>query len=40
MEQIRLSLAQIESKNDANSPRKPARKTPTIVKKKLQRVRA
>ena len=40
MEQIRLSLAQIESKKpDANPSKKPARKTPTIVKKKPQRVR-
>jgi DNA end-binding protein Ku len=41
MEQIRLSLAQIESrKPDANPSKKPVRKTPTIVKKKPQRVRA
>jgi hypothetical protein len=41
MEQIRLSLAQIESKNpNANSSKKPIHKTPTLVKKKPQRVRA
>jgi len=41
MEQIRLSLAQIESKrHDANPSKKPARKMPTLVKKKPQRVRA
>ncbi len=41
MEQIRLSLAQIESKKpDANPSKKPVRKTPTVVKKKPQRVRA
>ena len=41
MEQIRLSLAQIESKRlDANPSRKLGRKAPTVVKKKLQRVRA
>jgi DNA end-binding protein Ku len=40
MEQIRLSLAQIESKKlDANSSKKPSRKAP-IQKKKPQRVRA
>jgi len=38
MEQIRLSLAQIESKKTAS--KKPSRKTPTIMKKKPQRVRA
>jgi DNA end-binding protein Ku len=41
MEQIRLSLAEIESKKlDANSSKKPLRKTPTVAKKKPQRVRA
>ena len=41
MEQIRLSLAQIGSKKtDANLSRKPARKGPTVVKKKPQKVRA
>jgi DNA end-binding protein Ku len=41
MEQIRLSLAQIESrKPDANPSKKPVRKTPTVVKKKPRRVRA
>jgi DNA end-binding protein Ku len=41
MEQIRLSLAQMESKKaDANPPKKPARKTATVAKKKPQRVRA
>jgi DNA end-binding protein Ku len=41
MEQIRLSLAQIESKKpDANPSKKPARKTPTLVKKKPQKIRA
>ena len=41
MEQIRLSLAQIESKKpDANPSKKPARKAPTVVKKKPQKVRA
>jgi DNA end-binding protein Ku len=41
MEQIRLSLAQIESKRPgANTSKKAARKTPTAVKKKPQRVRA
>jgi DNA end-binding protein Ku len=41
MEQIRLSLAQIESKKtDAYPSKKPSRKTPTLVKKKPQRVRA
>jgi DNA end-binding protein Ku len=41
MEQIRLSLAQIESKNpDATRSKKPVRKTPTVAKKKPQRVRA
>jgi DNA end-binding protein Ku len=41
MEQIRLSLAQIESKNpDATPSKKPVRKTPTVAKKKPQRVRA
>jgi DNA end-binding protein Ku len=39
LEQIRLSLAQIESKKkpDANPSKKPARKTPTLLKKKPQR---
>ena len=41
MEQIRLSLAQIESKRPgANTSKKAARKTPTAVKRKPQRVRA
>ena len=41
MEQIRLSLAQIESKRPAANPsKKPARRTPAVVKKKPQRVRA
>ena len=41
LEQIRLSLAQIESKElDTNSSKKPSRKTPSIVKKKPQKVRA
>lgn len=41
IEQIRLSLAQIESKKpDANPSKKPVRKTPTLVTKKTQRVRA
>ena len=41
MEQLRLSLAQLESKkHDANPSKKPARKTATVVKKKPQRVRA
>ena len=41
MEQIRLSLAQIESKKlNARSSKKPSRKAPTVLKKKPQRVRA
>jgi DNA end-binding protein Ku len=41
MEQIRLSLAQIESKKpDANPFNKPVRKTTTAVKKKSQKIRA
>ena len=41
MEQIRLSLARIEPKrSDADPSKKPVRKTPTLVKKKPQRVRA
>lgn len=41
MEQIRLSLAQIESKKaDANPPKKLGRKAPTDVKKKPQKVHA
>jgi DNA end-binding protein Ku len=41
MEQIRLSLAQIESKKpDATPSKKPARKAPTLVKKKPHKVRA
>jgi DNA end-binding protein Ku len=41
MEQLRLSLAQIGSKTpDAGPSKKTARKTPTVVKKKPQRVRA
>jgi DNA end-binding protein Ku len=38
MEQIRLSLAQIETKKSGTNPsKKPARKTPTVLKKKPQR---
>jgi len=41
MEQIRLTLAQIESKKlGAKSSNKPIRKTPILAKKKPQRVRA
>jgi DNA end-binding protein Ku len=41
MEQIRLSLAQIESKSrNATLSKKPVRKTQTVTKKKPQRVRA
>ena len=41
MEQIRLSLAEIESKKaDAKPPKKPVRKTPAGAKKKPQRLRA
>jgi DNA end-binding protein Ku len=41
MEQIRLILAQIESKKPDGKPsKKPVRKTPTVSKKKPQRVRA
>jgi len=41
MEQIRLSLAQIESKKpDGKASKKPVRKTTTAAKKKPQRVRA
>jgi DNA end-binding protein Ku len=41
MEQIRSSLAQIESKkHDANSSKKPSRKAPTILKKRPQKARA
>jgi DNA end-binding protein Ku len=41
MEQIRLSLAQIESKKaDANPSKKPVRKAPTALKKRPQKVRA
>jgi DNA end-binding protein Ku len=41
MEQIRLSLAQIESKNPGATPsKKPVGKTPTVARKKPQRVRA
>jgi DNA end-binding protein Ku len=41
MEQIRLSLAEIHSrKPDVNPSKKPARKTPTVAKKKPQRIRA
>ena len=41
MEQIRLSLAQIESKkSDAKSPKKPVRKSTTAARKKPQRERA
>jgi DNA end-binding protein Ku len=41
MEQIRLSLAQIESeRSDAKGSKKPVRKTATVAKKRPQRVRA
>jgi DNA end-binding protein Ku len=41
MEQIRLSLAQIESdRSDAKSSKKTVRKTTTVVKKKPQRISA
>jgi DNA end-binding protein Ku len=41
MEQIRLSLAQIESKKaDVHPSKKPVGKTPTVVKKKPQSARA
>ena len=40
MEQIRLSLAQIESKKNVNLSKKPGRKALTVVKKKPQKVRA
>jgi DNA end-binding protein Ku len=41
MEQIRLSLAEIESKKpDANPLKNQVRKTPNVVKKKPQRIRA
>ncbi len=41
MEQIRLSLAEIETKKaDANSPKNQVRKTPNVVKKRPQKVRA
>jgi hypothetical protein len=41
MEQIRWSLAQIESKkSDAKCSKKPVRNTATAAQKKLQRVRA
>ena len=41
MEQIRLSLAEIESKKpEAKSSKKPVRKTPIVAKNKPQRVRA
>jgi DNA end-binding protein Ku len=41
MEQIRLSLAELESKkSDANRSKKPMRKTSTLLKKKPQKVRA
>ncbi len=41
MEQIRLSLAQIEAKKPgASTSRKPVARTPTVLKKKPQRVRA
>jgi DNA end-binding protein Ku len=41
MEQIRLSLAEIESaKSDNKSSKKPVRKTATFAKKKPQKVRA
>ena len=41
IEQIRLSLAQIKSKKtDADSPKKPIRRTATEAKKKPQKVRA
>jgi len=41
MEQIRLSLSQIEKRSDAKPSKKPVRKTPAVVvKKKPQRLRA
>jgi DNA end-binding protein Ku len=41
LEQIRLSLAQIESgRTEAKNSKKPARKSATVAKKKPQRVRA
>lgn len=40
MEQIRLSLAQIESKKNVNPSKKPGSKALTVVKKKPQKVRA
>ena len=41
MEQIRLSLAQIESeRSDVKSSKKPVRRTAAVAKKKPQRVRA
>jgi DNA end-binding protein Ku len=40
MEQIRLSLAQIQAKKSDASPKEAARKGPTLVKRKPQRVRA
>lgn len=41
MEQIRLSLAQLESKkSEAKSSKKPVRKSATVAKKKPQRARA
>jgi DNA end-binding protein Ku len=41
MEQIRLSLAEIESaKSDNKSSKKPVSKTATVAKKKPQKVRA
>jgi DNA end-binding protein Ku len=40
VEQLRLSLAQIKSKPDAAPSKKSPRKTPTVARKKPQRVRA
>ena len=41
MEQIRLSLAQIEAKkSEAKSSKKPVRKSATVAKKKPHRARA
>jgi DNA end-binding protein Ku len=40
MEQIRLSLSQIEKRPEAKPSKKPVRKTPAVVKKRPQRLRA
>ena len=40
MEQIRLSLAQIESKKNVNPSKKPGSKALTVAKKKPQKARA